>query len=179
MPHPWGCSRPGWMGPELLADTQPTAVGWSLMIFKDPSNLSHSMILWFYKIAQVEFSGHSRQWLAQRYFLAPCPVLFLLRAAQRQSFSVSLGCHWPVCLMKTENKLRRTSFTQIHLLFCSGLKPIAAEAGGLESRDFLCPAELLGFFSWWCTEMHLLLCFVFSSCLNKTDIVLLLSHYFL
>lgn len=125
----------------------------------------------------MEFSGHSRQGLAQCYFLALCPVLFLLRAAQRQSFSVSHGCHWPVCLMKTENKLRRTSFTQIHLLFCSGLKPIAAEAGGLESRDFLCPAELLGFFSWWCTGMHLLLCFVFS-CLNKTDIVLLLSRYF-
>lgn len=146
----------------------PQQRGWSLMNFTTLSNLSHSMILWFHKIVQVKFIGHSRQSLAQHYFLALCPFLFLLRAAQRQSFLVSHRGHWAVCLMKTE---KNTSFTQIHLLFCSGLKPIAAKAGGLESRD-------LGFFCWWCTEMHILLCFAFSSCLNKTDIVLLF-HCFL
>jgi len=49
--HPWRCSRPGWMGPSAAwagGGTQPMAGGWSSVIFKVPSNPSHSMIPWFY-----------------------------------------------------------------------------------------------------------------------------------
>ena len=50
MPHPWNCSRPGWM--RLWATWSsgwhpcPWQQGWNWMIFKVPSNPSHSMILW-------------------------------------------------------------------------------------------------------------------------------------
>jgi len=49
LPHPWKCSRPGWMG---LGATWSSGRcpclwqgGWSRMIFKVPSNPNHSMIL--------------------------------------------------------------------------------------------------------------------------------------
>jgi len=52
MPHPWRCSRPGWMGPwaawssikcwRLVA--RPVAGDWSFMILEVPSSPSHSVI---------------------------------------------------------------------------------------------------------------------------------------
>ena len=57
MPHPWRCSRPGWMGPWAAWSSiryegwWPCLWqgGWSLMILQVPSNPSHSMILRFYE----------------------------------------------------------------------------------------------------------------------------------
>ena len=54
MPHPWRCSRPGWMGP-WAAWSSIKCEGWwpwlqqrdrRLMILEVPSNPSHSVILW-------------------------------------------------------------------------------------------------------------------------------------
>jgi len=55
MLHPWRCSRPGWMRP--WATWSSTRSGgwwpclwqgdWNLLILGDPSNQSHSMILWY------------------------------------------------------------------------------------------------------------------------------------
>ena len=44
MPHPWRCSRPGWMGPwAAWADIK--CGGWSLVILEVSSNPSRSMSL--------------------------------------------------------------------------------------------------------------------------------------
>jgi len=54
MPHPWRCSRPGWMGPWAAWSSIKWGGwwpflwwgGWSFMILEAPSNLGHSVILW-------------------------------------------------------------------------------------------------------------------------------------
>ena len=61
MPHPWRCSRPGWMGPWAAWSSirceswQPCTQQrvWSLMILEVPSNPSHSKILWFSSFLDV------------------------------------------------------------------------------------------------------------------------------
>ena len=48
VPHPWRCSRLGWMGPgqpELVGCNQPMAGDWNWVGFEVPSDLSHSMIV--------------------------------------------------------------------------------------------------------------------------------------
>ena len=48
MPHPWKCSRPGWMGPgqpELVGGSPAHGRGWGWVIFHVPSNLRHFMVL--------------------------------------------------------------------------------------------------------------------------------------
>lgn len=49
MPHPWKCSRPGWMWPlAAWSAALPMAGVWNFMIFEVTLNLRHSMILRFY-----------------------------------------------------------------------------------------------------------------------------------
>ena len=46
VPHPWRCSRPGWMGPwaaELLGGSPAHGTGWDWEDFKVPFNPDHSM----------------------------------------------------------------------------------------------------------------------------------------
>ena len=41
MPHPWGCSGPGWVRfgqPDVVGGSQPVALGWNRVGFKIPSN---------------------------------------------------------------------------------------------------------------------------------------------
>jgi len=48
VPHPWRCSRSGWMGPgqpELVGGSEPMAAGWNWMGSKAPSRSNHSMML--------------------------------------------------------------------------------------------------------------------------------------
>jgi len=59
--HLWRCSRPGWMGPWAAWPRIKCGGwwpclwqgGWSFMILEVPSNLGHSVILWF--SSSIEF----------------------------------------------------------------------------------------------------------------------------
>ena len=59
VPHPWRCSRLGWMGPgqpDVVGGTQPTAGGWSgwTLYF-----LSTQIILWFYEVAFLNLNAQT------------------------------------------------------------------------------------------------------------------------
>jgi len=73
MLHPWGSATPGWMGakqPDLVGGNKPMAGrGWSWMGFKDPSNLSHSTIPWFYDLVLIICPG--RLWSPSMRYSRP------------------------------------------------------------------------------------------------------------
>ena len=63
MPHPWRCSRPGWMGPWATWSSiryggwwpSMQQEGWSLMTLEVPSNPSHSMTVLTYPPQPIVF----------------------------------------------------------------------------------------------------------------------------
>jgi len=92
MPHPWRCSRPGWMGPWATwsSSWQPYLWhgGWNLLIFEVPSNPSHLVTLWNIL--------NNRQVHPFCFFFLSPPLCYLLAASLPTFLAWKIVCLWSI-----------------------------------------------------------------------------------
>ena len=80
VPHPWRCSRPGWMGlgqPELVGGNQPMAGGWSIPSFHDQLTPTRFNDLETPLLQFIFYKYHASIWTLNTLTILICFTQFL------------------------------------------------------------------------------------------------------